>query len=115
MCGLNPVDAMEDRRVAEIYLAAFALSQKEDHAWVDLSCEMGKPGLENHRKRSRVVGRYLDSARRSSGESLRGRKILIDLCEGNIARLSAKIEILDEKIREKAEQTLARLGFDHSL
>ena len=58
MCGCNPVDALEDRRVAEIYVAAYALSQTEDHAWVDLLSEMGKPGLQNYRGRVRL--RYPD-------------------------------------------------------
>jgi hypothetical protein len=104
------VDALEDRRVAEIYVAAFALSQKEDHAWVDLLSEMGKPALQNYRDRVRL--RYPDLVYPS--EKARGKKILIDLCEENIARLSAKIEMFDAKTREKAEQTVARLGFDHS-
>ena len=110
MCGCNPVDALEDRRVAEIYVAAYALSQNDDHAWVDLLSEMGKPALQNYRGRVRL--RYPDLLYPS--ERARGKKILIDLCEENIARLSAKIEMYDAKTRDKAEQTLARLGFDHS-
>jgi hypothetical protein len=110
MCGCNPVDALEDRRVAEIYVAANALSQKEGHPWDDLLSEMGKPALETYRDRVRL--RYPDLLYTS--ERGRGKKILVDLCEENIARLSAKIEMFDAKTREKAEQTVARLGFDHS-
>jgi hypothetical protein len=110
MCGCNPVDALEDRRVAEIYAAAYAHGQNDDHAWVDLLSEMGKPALQNYRGRVRL--RYPDLLYPS--EKARGKTILIDLCEENIARLSAKIEMFDAKTREKAEQTVARLGFDHS-
>jgi hypothetical protein len=62
--------------------------------------------------RDRVRARYPDLLH--TLERARGKKILIDLVEGNIARLSAKIEEFDAKTREKAQQTLARLSFDHS-
>jgi hypothetical protein len=110
MCGCNPVDAAADRRIAEIYLASYTLNNGPDHAWVDLQSDMGKPMLELYR--DRVRARYPDLLH--TLERARGKKILIDLVEGNIARLSAKIEEFDAKTREKAQQTLARLGFDHT-
>jgi hypothetical protein len=62
--------------------------------------------------RDRVKARYPDLLH--TLERARGKKILIDLVEGNIARLSAKIEEFDANTRQKADQTLVRLGFDHS-
>jgi hypothetical protein len=110
MCGCNPVDAAADKRIAEIYLASYTLNNGPDHAWVDLLSDMGRPMLELYR--DRVRARYPDLLH--TMERARGKKILIDLVEGNIARLSAKIEEFDANTRQKAEQTLARLGFDHS-
>jgi hypothetical protein len=110
MCGCNPVDAAADRRIAEIYLASYTLNNGPDHAWTDLLSDMGRPMLELYR--DRVRARYPDLLH--TLERARGKKILIDLVEGNIARLSAKIEEFDAKTREKAQQTLARLSFDHS-
>ena len=110
MCGCNPVDAAADKRIAEIYLASYTLNNGPDHAWVDLLSDMGRPMLELYR--DRVRARYPDLLH--TLERARGKKILVDLVEGNIARLSAKIEEFDAKTREKAQQTLARLGFAHS-
>jgi hypothetical protein len=110
MCGCNPVDAAANKRIAEIYLASYTLNNGPDHAWTDLMSDMGRPMLELYR--DRVRARYPDLLH--TLERARGKKILIDLVEGNIARLSAKIEEFDAKTREKAQQTLARLGFDHS-
>ena len=44
----------------------------------------------------------------------RARQILVRLTDENIQRLTAKIEEFDSKLRDKAEQVLNLLSFDHS-
>ena len=110
LLGRQPVDAIEDRRIAEIFVASHALNPVGDSPFDDLLSDMGTSAHVRYRKA--VKARWPDLV--SAEETARCRQILIDLADRNIERLNAKLEVHEENADVNAERTVARLSFDQS-
>jgi hypothetical protein len=98
MLGLNPIDVVNDQRVALIFLASFALHTKgKDHAYQDFKSEMGT--LEAAGFVERIRSRWpllLDC-----GYPARAKAAITDLIARNIERLEAKLEVHQQHEDEK--------------
>jgi hypothetical protein len=110
LLGRQPLDAIEDRRVAEIFLASRALSPAGGGAFDDLSSEIGTGAHEHYQKE--VKARWSDLPSREEPEQCR--KLLLHLVDHAIERLEAKLEVYEENADVIAERTVARLSFDPS-
>ena len=109
LLGRQPLDAVEDRRIAEIFVASHALNPVGDSPFDDLLSDM-------ERRRSSATGRqsaqWPDLV--SAKDKARCRQVLIDLADRNIERLNAKLEVHEQNADANAERTFTRLGFDQS-
>ena len=110
LLGRRVEDMVENREQAEMYLACFALNPVGKNAWVDLLAEMTEPQWKAYVHRLRNQWRDFQFAH----DTERARQILVRLTDENIQRLTAKIEEFDSKLRDKAEQIVNLLSFDHS-
>ena len=87
----QPIDAGEDRTIAELHIACFALNPVRGNAWVDLRSDLPEDALQKFKKRVRA--RWSDMI--TADQTERAHQMLGDLVEQNITRLNAKIEELD--------------------
>ena len=110
LLGRQPVDAVEDRRIAEIFVASHALNPVGDSPFDDLKSDMGTSALVRYRKE--VTARWPDLV--STKETAQCRQILIDLADRNIERLNAELEVHEQNADANAERTVDRLSFDQS-
>jgi hypothetical protein len=110
LLGSHPIAAIEDRRVAEIFVASHGLNPVGESAFEDLFSDMEPTQLVQYR--SNVRAQWPDLVRATETDECR--RILIDLVDRNIERLDAKLEVHEENADVDAERTVARLGFDHS-
>ncbi len=110
LLGCQPVQANEDIRVAQIFLACHALKPVAETAFDDLLSDMESDRRDKYRKG--LMMRWPDLFRaRQEGE---WRQMLFDLADRNIERLDAKREVHQENADVVAERTFARLSFDPS-
>ena len=109
LLGRQPVDLIEDVRVAQIFVASHALrGGKESELLTDLLSDMDE---EQHvRYRKAVRERFPELFR--AGEAAEWKQILVDLAERNIERLNAKLEVLEENADAIDQRTFDRLNFD---
>jgi hypothetical protein len=110
LLGRQPLEANEDRRVATIFVANYALRPAGDTEFDDLWSDMLTSQRDPYRKAIRERWPDLFATR----ENEEWRQILITLVDQNIERLDAKLEVHEENAEAHAEQTLARLSFDPS-
>ena len=110
LLGRQPVDAVEDRRIAEIFVASHALNPVGDSPFDDLLSDMGTSALVRYRKAVKAQWPDLVCAK----ETAQCRQVLIDLADRNIERLDAKLEVHEANADVNAEATVARLSFDQS-
>ena len=107
--GRHPIDAVHDRRVADIFAASFALypaGQPFDNLLSDMSPEALKSYV------NRVTNLHRDLV--SPNDHQKARQILIDLVEENIGELEELLVQHFEKDRNKAQRTIDYHGFDES-
>ena len=107
--GRHPIDAVHDRRVADIFAASFALypaGQPFDNLLSDMSPEALKSYV------NRVTNLHRDLV--SPNDHQKARQILIDLVEENIRELEELLAQHFEKDRNKAQRTIDYHGFDES-
>jgi hypothetical protein len=107
--GLQPLDAVEDRRVADILAASNAL-YRAGRNFEELKSDTGESGLASYLKG--VKARHHDLV--GPDEPEKARAILIELVEENIARVEAILEAHDENAAEEADRTIARRSVDLS-
>ena len=110
LLGRRPVDAADDRRVAEIFMASHAL-RPVDKAFRELRSDMGAEAHADFVKD--IKAQWPDLV--STDEPEKARRILIDLVEANVGRIEAILEKYGEEgADEIADRSIARLGFDAS-
>jgi hypothetical protein len=103
LLGRQPVDAVEDRRVAEIYVASHAINPVGESEFDDLLSDMETSQLV--RFRETVWARWPDLVRAT--QTAQCRQILMDLVDRNIERLNARLEVHEENANADAERTVA--------
>jgi hypothetical protein len=111
MLGLNPKSAFDDKRVALIFVASFALHPSEDNfPYDDLKSDMSTPEVAAfvHRVR-RQWGPFLDA-----GDTAAARAAFLDLISQNITRLEAKLEVHLQYADERAASIKAQKAWDES-
>jgi len=82
LLGRQPLDAVEDRRIAEIFVASHALRPVGDSPFDDLLSDMAPSALDRYRKD--VKAKWPDLVRRDETASCT--QVLIDLADRSIER-----------------------------
>ena len=106
----QPIDALEDRTIAEIFVASHALNPVGHGVFDDLLSDIGTAPLAVYRKA--VKARWPDLV--SGDDPVKCRQVLIDLVDENIERLDAKLEEHEANADVHAQRAFASLGFDKS-
>jgi plasmid stability protein len=111
MIGQQPLDAIEDRRVAEIFAASFAIRPAHDKPFEELRSDMPFTTLDDYVKK--LNARWTDLVRPKERE--KARQILIDLVDENVEEIEAILERLAQQTLEvKARGSLDRVSHDSS-
>ena len=109
LLGRNPVQAGDERRIAEIFAASHAL-RPIGGAFDDLLTDMG---FQAHEKFvNEIKARWTDLV--GAGKPDTARQILIDLVDQNIERIEALLEEHDQNPEDKNRRSMDRLGVDKS-
>ena len=112
LLGRQPIEAGDNRQVAQIYLASYALNLIVDQkatAWDDLKTDMSTPTHTLFVNEVRRRWKYLLDV----GKTDEAKQLLIDLVEGQIKELEELLEGHDAADpSEHAASTVARMGFD---
>ena len=106
----QPIDALEDRTIAEIFVASHALNPVGHGVFDDLLSDIGTAPLAVYRKA--VKARWPDLV--SGDDPVKCRQVLIDLVDENLERLDAKLEEHEANADVHAQRAFASLGFDNS-
>jgi hypothetical protein len=110
LLGRHPVDAADDRRVAEIFMASHAL-RPVGKAFRELRSDMGAEAHVDFV--NDIKAQWPDLVRTDEPE--KARRILIDLVDANVGRIEAILEKYGEEGPEEiADRSIAQLGFDAS-
>src|SRR5262249_53730010 len=111
LLGHQPIDALENRTIAEIHVATHGLDPASpSNAWVDLMSEMERPAFDIYVE---LVGRrFTDLV--SPHDTEKCGQILLELVDRKIRELNERIANHDAAIATSAERTFDRRGFDHS-
>jgi hypothetical protein len=116
LLGCQPIEAAEDRRVAEIFVCSEAIETLPDSwkAFEGLLSDLGQPDLKIFVDRIRL--RWPDLVKR--GNKALCAEILLDLVDRNIERLNAKLEVFVEVVAanqaEIAQRQVTRLSFEYA-
>ena len=114
LLGRQPIQANEDRRVAEIFVASHALrpvkEKEQDNLFHDLLSDMQEE--QQPRYRRAVRARWPDLFRPRGKDEWK--QMLLDLVDQNIEQLSTLLEVHEANADFHAERTVARLRFDPS-
>ena len=106
LLGRNPVDAVDDPRVAEVFAASHAL-RPVGNAFAELEADMSELAVENKEKEIRA--RWRKPWRK--GDPEKARQSLIDLVQGEIERVEAIAAEHEENAGEDAVRMRALKGF----
>ena len=110
MLGRQPIEALGDRRVAEIFAASHAL-YRDGEPFDDLLSDMGTEAHAGFVKKIRA--RWKDLVGQDQPE--KARQVLIELVDQNVGLIEAQLEIICGELGEtRAARTIDRLGFDDS-
>jgi hypothetical protein len=111
MLGREVVHAVEDRRIAVIFLASFALKPRENaFPYDDLKSDLSAPEVAAFVERvQRQWGLFLDTANAPAA-----REVLLDLISRNIERLEAKLEVHLQHADERTASIKAMNAWDES-
>jgi hypothetical protein len=107
LLGREPIDALDDRRVADVFAAAHAL-YRVGKPFDNLISDMGQAALNTFE--ARVTRLYRDLV--GPDDPKRARQILIDLVDGNILQLEEKLAEHTENARNKAQRAIDHAGYD---
>ena len=112
LLGAQPLDAKEQRHIAEIFLASHALGRKgrNTNPFQDLKDEMLH--AENDTMEEEAYKEWPDIVRKN--QKAEGRALLTRLVEANIERLAAKIEAFKPKTDALGKKIFEGLSFDDS-
>ncbi len=107
LLGRQPVDAIDDRRVATIYIASNRIKSFGEPAFHDLRSDLSEPGITQFAKlvkaRWRGLSRPLERAQ--------CRRLLIELVDRRVARLNAVLARHEEMADVYDERAVADAGF----
>jgi hypothetical protein len=110
LLGYQPVDALKNRRIAEMLMASNALEPGGRNLYEELESDMDSAALARHWQE--VAARWPDLV--SPAEPDKCRQLLLDLVDRHIERLDAKLEVYEENANWNAERADVRFGFDPS-
>ena len=111
LLGRQPVNAVTDRLVAEVFVGSFALKRDRVHAFADLlDSDLAAEKLKNLIRSAMAAWRGLAEIKGKS----EGRAILLDIVEQNIERLDELIKGHAENAQNEEESQLRRLRVDDS-
>ncbi len=111
LLGRQPVSAIRDRLVAEVFVASFALKRDRQHAFSDLlDSDLGEEQLGNLDRSAFATWPGLIEIEEES----QGRAILLEIVDSNIERLDDLIKAHAENADDQAEGQFERLGADPS-
>ncbi len=109
LLGRLPIDAVDDISTACVYLAAARLEDgNEDDPFRDVLKDLGPDGAAAYEARLR--GR--NYSRLAPGDAATARQVLIEMANGAIESLTAKVEMFRELAELDAATAAARLSFD---
>jgi hypothetical protein len=109
MLGRQPAACLKDERVCLIYLACFALHTIEGKdAFDDLKSDMNTVELAEFKELVRSRGPLVVDA----GNPRLAKEKLLALFDGMLMRLTAKLEVHQQHVAEKKENTSAKLAVD---
>ena len=107
----QPIDGLEVRTIAEIFVASHALNPVGHGLFDDLLSDIGgTTSLGVYRMA--VKARWPELV--SADDPVKCRQVLIDLVDENIERLDAKLEEHEANADVHAQRAFASLGFDKS-
>ncbi len=107
LLGRQPVDAIDDERVATIYIASNVIKSFGRPAFADLRSDMGMSGIERFEKL--VSARWLGLSRPADGAQCR--RMLVELVDRQVAELNAMLEVHEEMSDVYDERAVADAGF----
>ena len=108
LLGRQPVEAIEDERVATIFVASQALYPGDENPFNDLESDISFLKISQYELE--VMEQWPNLASLQNAD--RGREILIDLVDQSIKRLDEILKIHAEKADATAERTFNRLHVD---
>ncbi len=110
LLGLQPVEANQDLRLGQVFVASHALNPTGKTEFDDLLSDMDESQRVRYRKAVRA--RWPDLFRDREKEEWK--QMLLSLVDENIERLNAQLAVHEENADENAERTISRLSFDPS-
>jgi hypothetical protein len=110
LLGRQPLEAIDDERVAGIFFANHVLKPERDTAFYDLWSDLEKESLPIWIKNVKV--QWPETSRRVDPAACR--KFLTDLVDWNVARLNTLLEMHEENEQVEAERSVARLGHERT-
>ncbi len=107
LLGRQPVDAIDDRRVATIYIASNRVKRFGEPAFHDLRSDMSEPGITQFAELVNARWRGL----RRPGDRAQCRRMLVELVDRQVARLNAVLARHEEMADVYDERAVADAGF----
>ncbi len=107
LLGRQPVDAIDDQRVAAIYIASNGIKSFGRPAFADLRSDMGMSGIERFDKL--VNARWPGLSRPADQASCR--RMLVELVDREVAQLNEMLEVHEEMSDVYDERAVADAGF----
>ena len=107
LLGRQPVDAIDDRRVADLFAACHAIHPSGE-AFDELLSDMGQSDLEDYLKE--LKARYPDLV--GADDSEKARQILLELVDQEVVQIEAILEEHEENANTNDSRVVDRLGFD---
>ena len=107
LLGRQPVDAIDDRRVATIYIASNGIKTFGEPAFHDLRSDLSEPGIAQFTKLVKARWRGL----RRPGDRPSCRRMLVELVDRQVARLNAVLARHEEMTDVYDERAVADAGF----
>ncbi len=107
LLGRQPVDAIDDERVATIYIASNGIKSFGRPAFADLRSDMEMRGIERFDKL--VNARWLGLSR--PADQAQCRRMLVELVDREVAQLNEMLEVHEEMSDVYDERAVADAGF----
>jgi hypothetical protein len=117
LLGKQPLDAVDDPEVAQIFLASGKLSPDQDEAFALIKSEVRNSGLRDGEDDYSIYSSALKSrslAKLRPRDAKAARALLRDLVERHTSRLKLVLARNQEIAEADNAEALARLAFDHS-
>ncbi len=107
LLGRQPVDAIDDERVATIYIASNGIKSFGRPAFADLRSDMGMSGIERFDKL--VNARWPGLSR--PADQAQWRRMLVELVDREVAQLNEMLEVHEEMSDVYDDRAVADAGF----